>query len=124
MASIDLRPATLDIVGIRSGDRNELTLILSEKGAPLDLTGKTLAAQARKAVSDDSVSLTAVITITDAAAGKFTMRWPGDAVRDIVGTEASWKGVWDLQLGAEGDDSAQTILAGSITLDNDVTRDS
>lgn len=121
-SSINLAPATLDIAGIRAGDRNLIEMTLRSGGIPTDLSGVTLTAQARGAATDSSASLTAEIVITDPAAGVFTMRWDGDDVRTLLdgAAAASWKGVWDLQLGTEPD--AVTVVAGAFSVDLDVTR--
>ena len=120
VTAISLAPPKLDLAGIRAGDRNQIQMTLTTGGVPVDLTGVLLTAQARETVGTE-VALTAVCTVTDPTHGVFTMRWPGNAVRDLVAGAPSWTGVWDLQMGTE--DTAQTILAGSFTADNDVTRD-
>lgn len=121
-SSINLAPATLDIAGIRAGDRNLIQMTLLSAGVPTDLTGLTLTAQARAVATDSVASLTAEIVITDATGGIFTMQWDGDDVRTLLDAtaSASWKGVWDLQLGTEPD--AVTVVAGAFSVDLDVTR--
>jgi len=119
MASINLSPAQLDVLGVRAGDRNSIVLTLTEAGAPLDLTGKTLTSQVRLTTTA-TAKLDAVVTITDAPAGKVEVRWPGDTVRTLLGTKSSWKGVWDLQL--EGTPDPLTLVAGKWSAVQDVTR--
>lgn len=122
MAVVTLTPPTLDLYGIRAGDRNLMTVTLTRSGTPIDLTGQQVKAQARKVASDiDPPALTATITITNAAGGVFTMEWDGDAVRTLLGTEVSWTGVWDLQYGPSGG-KPLTIAAGAFRADMDVTR--
>jgi hypothetical protein len=89
-------------------------------GAPVDLTGATLAAQARLSVTT-GVALTGVVAIVDAAAGQLSVRWPGDDVRTLLAGEPTWAGVWDLQMTVAPDEPV-TILAGRLTAEMDVTR--
>lgn len=122
MVAIPLGPATADLNGVRAGDRNLITGVMSAKGAPLDLTGKTLSAQARKKATDpDPPALTATMTVTDAAAGEFSMQWPGDDVRALLDGAAKWTGVWDLQIEESGVDPL-TVCAGKFECETDVTR--
>lgn len=122
MATISLAPGALDISGVRAGDRNELAFVITQNGTPMDLTGMDVMAQARKAASDaDPPALTGVVTITDAPAGRLTLRWDGDEVRALLGVDVKWQGVWDLQVGATGSEP-DTIVAGSLTCELDVTR--
>lgn len=120
MAAVDLSPARVDISGIRAGDRNLITMTLTNGGVPINLTGKTVAAQARQTATDTAM-LAAVVTITDAAAGAITVRWPGPAVSTLLGTTAKWTGVWDLQVTTTGEDPL-TVAAGTFTAEMDVTR--
>lgn len=119
---VPLGPACVDLTGIRAGDRNEFTLTLHTNGTPLNLTGMTVTASARKTATDpDPAAITAVVVVTDAAAGKATIRWPGDEVRTALAGLLTWKGVWDLQVGSAGGDP-QTLVAGKMTAEMDVTR--
>ena len=118
--TVPLGPAQVDLVGVRAGDQNLIGMSLSSNGVPLDLTDRTVTAQARlTALSADAMD--AVVEIGDAAAGTFTLRWPGDAVTDMLAGKTSVKGVWDLQVAAAGSDPV-TVVAGKITLEMDVTR--
>lgn len=117
---LPLGPAFLDITGVRAGDRNLISLTLTSGGAPLDLTGMTVEAQARPTPLAESV-ITAVTEVTDAPGGVFTLRWPGDEVRAMLGTKTSWKGVWDLQVQSVGEDPV-TMIAGNFSAVMDVTR--
>jgi hypothetical protein len=116
-------PAVVNIVGIRAGDLNEMTLTLTSGGLPLDLTGQTLAAQARlKTTSAGAPALAAVITVVgNPVNGVATVRWPGDDVRTMLAGKASWAGVWDLQVD-NGVDDPVTLAAGSFKAEMDVTR--
>jgi hypothetical protein len=126
VATADLTPAGLDFTGVRANDRNLISFTLTSGGNPIDLTGQTLMAQARKKASDaDPPVLTAIITITSATAGQFTLRWPGTQVMTALGGTStgttSWAGVWDLQM-QSGSNDPITICAGAISLDMDVSR--
>jgi hypothetical protein len=121
MAAIDLSPARLDISGIRAGDRNLITMTLTSGGVPMNLTGKTVAAQARVASNDTGLALAAVVTVTNAATGDISVRWPGPAVSTLLGTAAKWSGVWDLQVTTPSEDPI-TVVAGSFAAEMDVTR--
>lgn len=119
--ALPMGPACVNITGIRGGDRNLITGTVTSKGEPVDLTGMTLAAQARKQATDATAALTAVIEITDPLEGAFTMRWPGAAVTTLLNGKKNWTGVWDLQV-TEPDFDPLTIAAGTFAAEMDVTR--
>jgi hypothetical protein len=121
MTSIDLSPASLDLKGIRAGDRNLLEITLTSAGAPMDLTGLTITAQARKKPNDDTAVLDAMVDVTDAVAGKLSLRWPGEDVRTFMAGQASFNGVWDMQVQSAEDDP-YTVVAGAFGAVMDVTR--
>lgn len=118
---VPLGPAAVDLIGIRAGDRNLISMTIHSKGTPLDLTGKTITAQAR-ATPTSSTALDSVVTIVDAAAGQLTIGWPGSAVETLLAGDATFKGVWDIQLSTPGEDDAVTLAAGKFTAVMDVTR--
>lgn len=120
---IALGPAPVDITGVRANDRNLITGRLTYKGDPVNLTGSTLTSQARKRAQDaDPPALVAVCEITVPLNGEYTIRWPGDAVATLLGTAASWSGVWDFQLDDGSPDGPITIAAGAFGAVWDVTR--
>jgi 2-phospho-L-lactate transferase/gluconeogenesis factor (CofD/UPF0052 family) len=118
---VPFEPACVDITGVRAGDRNEMTFSITSGGTPVDLTGQTLAAQARRKATDTDVAVTAIVTITDPLAGTGTLRWPGSQVMTSLAGTASWTGVWDLQMG-NGVDDPTTLVGGKFTTTIDVTR--
>jgi hypothetical protein len=120
MVTVPLGPAQVDITGIRAGDLNEVRVTLLAAGRPVNLTGKTITAQARTSKTEVT-ELDAVITITDASNGVLMVRWPGDDVRTWLGTEVIQKGVWDLEI-HDGAGDPQTVMAGDFTAELDVTR--
>jgi hypothetical protein len=121
MVALDIGPAVVDLSGVRAGDRNAVHVAITANGAPMDLTGQTVTAQARKA-ADDAVSVDGVIEDLVPTAGTFTLRWPGDDIRDLfVPPAVKWEGVWDLQTQAVAEDPV-TIIAGKFSAELDVTR--
>lgn len=122
MALLDMSPLRLDVVGVRAGDANARVFTLLSDGRPWDLTGCVVSAQARARQTDpDPPALTAEVVVLDAAAGRFSLTWPGDDVSALLADALSWSGVWDLQVAA-GSDPPVTVLAGSFRCDSDVTR--
>jgi hypothetical protein len=122
MTTVALGPAPLDITGIRAGDRNLIQLTLLRSGVPMNLTGMTVKAQARKAVTDAGTpALEAEVLMVNATGGVFTIRWDGEEVRTLMAGAKAWKGVWDLQSTSTGEDPV-TLLAGKFEADMDVTR--
>ena len=119
---LNLGPACVNLAGIRAGDRNLIKITLTTSGTPVDLTGLTLAAQARKKATDpDPAALEAVIEVIDAVTGQIALRWPGADVTALLNGAATWKGVWDLQVVSASEDP-QTLVAGSFGAETDVTR--
>lgn len=122
MATVNLAPPAADITGVRAGDRNLMTVTVKAGGVAVNLTGYTVTAQARKAVTDYTTEvLDAVVTIIDAAAGLCSVRWPGEAVRTMLAGAATWVGVWDMQIKQTGSDPI-TVAAGTFKAEQDVTR--
>lgn len=120
--TVPMGPAVANLIGIRAGDRNLILATITAKGEPVDLTGKTVSAQARsKAVDPDPPVLKADVEVLDAAGGKISIKWPGDEVRAALGDKATWKGVWDLQVEEPGEDPI-TLCAGTFQAEMDVTR--
>lgn len=123
MSKLTLGPAKVDLAGIRAGDRNEFTMTLHRGADPLDLTGVTLNAQARKKAADpDPPAITAVIEVTDATAGELAIRWPGVAVGVALAGAETWAGVWDLQASTGDGEEPLTLVAGAFGAVMDVTR--
>lgn len=122
MTKIDLGPPRVDLLRIRAGDRNKINVKLTQAGEPIDVSEWVLEAQARlTAISADPPALIAVVTIVDGPEGLIEIRWPGDDVRTLLGSEAKWSGVWDLQRDNDEEDP-DTLMAGKFTAEEDVTR--
>lgn len=116
--TVPMGPATVDITGVRAGDQNLMSMTLTVDGAPMDLAGMEVAAQAR--LTPTAVeSIDAVITVT--GLNTIAVRWPGEAVAEMLAGKPTWKGVWDLQVGEPGLDPV-TVAAGKFTAVMDVTR--
>jgi hypothetical protein len=124
VVALNIGPAVVDLTGVRAGDRNAVHVALTANGVPMDLTGQTVTAQARKTEADAS-SVDAVIESLNGPAGTFTLRWPGDSVRALfVPPNVKWSGVWDLQLQdtAAPTTDPVTVVAGKFDAVLDVTR--
>jgi hypothetical protein len=120
MADIDLGPAVVNLSGVRSGDRNLFSLVLRASGQPMDLTGYTIAAEAR-VTAEDTTALDAVCTITDATAGKVDVRWPGADVETWLAGNVDQKGVWDLEIDDGSGADPWTIIEGTFMAEQDIT---
>lgn len=118
MAVVEFGPAPLDLNGIYAGDSNPLEVTLTVGDDPVDLTGATVTAQARKTKLDTEIALTALIVVTDDVGGVCIISWDGDEIRDLLidCDKDTWQGVWDFQV----DD--QTLLGGKFKAQMDVTR--
>lgn len=124
MVAVYVGPAVLDLAGIRAGDTNAFDFLLHYAGTPMDLTGATVTAEARRTPADDVVAVAAVCTITDAAGGRVRVAWDGEAVRALMpNPESTWAGVWDLQVAGPGMPPAvDTLAGGKFTAEMDVAR--
>ena len=119
--TLPLGPATVNITGVRAGDLNEFTVVVTQSGAAIDLTGYVPSAHARKLPTDAAPAIVAEVEVLDAAAGRLAVRFPGDQVMTTLGQAATWTGVWDLQI-QTGTEDPITLLAGSLGAEMDVTR--
>jgi len=117
---VDLSPAEVDLRGIRAGDLNRVAFTVHVGGAPVDLTGATITAQAREFAGSATALDAHVTPDADPTSGRFTMRWDGDEIRTLLGSATTWQGVWDVQI-AQGPDTT-TIAHGSFACELDVTR--
>lgn len=67
----------LDISVPRNGDFLADFQLCDSAGVGIDLTGHTLQSGARIIAGDGSVIASATVTVTEATAGRFSMRWRG-----------------------------------------------
>lgn len=119
--TVPLGPAVANLTGVRANDRNLIQVTVYSGGVPMDLTGFTVTAQARKAATDADPAVTAEIEILDAVAGKVSLRWPGADVSTALAGALTFTGVWDLQV-SDGVVDPITICAGTFAAESDVTR--
>lgn len=102
---------------MKRGDDFKLVIMVEAGGVPLDLTTYTAAAQVRS--EEDSAVIIASFdaTITDDVNGEITLIMTHTDSADLV------DGVWDCQIiDADNNDWTSTIVAGTVTVDKDVTR--
>lgn len=105
------------LLTLRTGDTETVSVTLQDSaGAPINITGRTYAAQVRATADAASPLATFTCTITNAAAGTFACTL--SATQTAALTPGG--GVWDL---AETNGSTvTTLLAGSVQIVQDVTR--
>ena len=94
-------------------------------GTPVNLTGATIRGQIRKAPADTVVVASLVVTITDAAAGKYTFSLSDATTAAIAAgadvTKPASVYVWDLEL----QDAAGSVIPlywGDVRVHREVTR--
>ena len=98
------------------GDDEAWTVTVRDaSGELLDLTGITPRAQIRRQVADKDPVVVYEIPITIESAGTMVMNVPRTASAALSG-----KYVWDFQLTGDG---RTTILAGNVSITQEVTRD-
>jgi hypothetical protein len=116
---LDLTPACLNLK-LYGGDANSFPVEISNDGTIVDISGYDFQAQARKTAADAAPAVTATCTILDGPNGLMEVAW-GD-LRELLGTDAAWSGVWDMQVTPDGAGLPRTLLAGTFTVSLDVTR--
>lgn len=122
MATIDSGPQPLDWK-VYAGDSNREAYEFLADGMPWDLTGAVIAAQARAEAPDEEVAATAIVTVVDAALGRYTVEWDGEGeLRALLAGQEEWAGVWDLEVLEAGETLPRSLLYGTFTVLMDVTR--
>ena len=102
---------------IRVGDTETVTLYLQDvNGAAINVTGRTYAAQIRSTADATSVLATFTCAISNAAGGIVTATLPAATTAALTPGVA----VFDLQETNSG--VVTTLLAGPVTIVQDVTR--
>lgn len=120
-STVSLKPAQVNLAGIRAGDRNLLRVIVRSAGVPLNLSGVAFTATARTTVLATE-QLDSICTVDpDRTLGVVWMRWPGEDVRTWLDDAETKSGVWDLQMVATGNEPI-TVAAGTFAAEQDVTR--
>lgn len=113
MAEIEQIATTLDIHFVQ-GDSLSRVIQFTQSALPLDVSGWTITAQIRRRASS-STAVDFAIDMTDAASGLV-----GISITPEDAATLAENCVWDLQRIEDGD--VRTYLAGSVTVDREVTR--
>lgn len=109
-------PAEGDIV-ITRGDTVAIVVIMTSDGTtPINITGRTYAAQVRTQADSPDIVLTMTCAVTNGAAGEVTCSLTH--AQTIVPSAGNY--VWDLEENASG--TYSTPLSGGFTILADVTR--
>lgn len=109
-------PATYPLT-LRAGDTETVSVTLQDSsGNPINITGRTYAAQVRATVDAASPLATFTCTITNAAAGQFACTLSATTTAAL----STGVAVWDLQ--EINGTTVTTLLAGPVKIDKDVTR--
>ena len=105
------------LLTLRTGDTETVSVTLQDSaGAPIDITGRTYAAQVRATADAASPLATFSCSITNAASGQFACTLSA-ATTAALSTGVA---VWDLQ--ETNGSVVTTLLAGPVRIDQDVTR--
>lgn len=112
-------PASLDIE-VYIGDTLTITVNVTNNGSPVNITGRTYAAQIRQTPGSSTILATFTCTITNAAGGVMVATLPASVTAALAVTRAAW----DLQevTPASPENVVQTIVAGYADIVQDVTR--
>lgn len=102
---------------IRIGDTETITLNLQDgNGAAINITGRTYAAQIRSTADSTSVLASFTCVVSNGAGGVMTATLPASTTAAL----STGVGVWDLQ--ETNGSVVTTLLAGPVTIVQDVTR--
>jgi len=114
---IDLTPAILDL-DLYAGDGEDFQIeFLDGTQEPIDVSNYIWTAQIRKTRTSD-VAADLTIDTTDASTGIITIHISAEVTRGLPRTNQ-----WDLQCVASGGSDPRTILQGTVTCTQDVTRE-
>ena len=104
---------------LRMGDTESVTVtIQDENGSAVDISGRTYAAQVRANAEDTTILATFTCAIVNAAQGILTATLTSTETRALTPGLA----VWDLQETNPVGPVVTTLLAGQVTIVQDVTR--
>lgn len=112
--TVDLRPEKLNVKMARGDTAAPPILIRTPAGEAVDLTGRTFAAQIRRAVGA-ATAVDVDVDTTEGADGILILRVDEDVTETLTGEY-----VWDLQQTLGG--TVRTLLKGTWVFDADVTR--
>lgn len=113
-------PATLNL-DLYGDDAWALRLVMrgpdvdNAPGDPIDLTGRTYAAQVRANAKATDVLVEMDVDTSELADGVVTLSIPDDSIRGL-------RGVWDLEEWLPGATRPTTLFRGSVRWTQDVTR--
>jgi hypothetical protein len=111
-----MAPANLPL-NIRIGDTETISVAIKDStGAPVNITGRTYAAQIRTTTDAATALATFTCAIVSGAAGTLTATLSATTTAALT----AGLGVWDLQ--ETNGTTVTTLLAGSVTISQDVTR--
>jgi hypothetical protein len=111
-----MAPANLPL-NIRIGDTETISVAIKDStGAPVNITGRTYAAQIRTTTDAATALATFTCAIVSGAAGTLTATLSATTTAALT----AGLGVWDLQ--ETNSTTVTTLLAGSVTISQDVTR--
>lgn len=102
---------------VRVGDTETISLTITDSAGPINITGRTYAAQIRSTASSSTIVASFTCAIASAAAGTVTCTLPATTTAALTPQTAAF----DLQeTTAAG--VVTTLLAGQVTIVQDVTR--
>jgi hypothetical protein len=111
-----MSPANLPL-NIRIGDTETISVAIKDStGAAVNITGRTYAAQIRTTTDAATALATFSCSITNAAAGTLAATLSATTTAALTAGLA----VWDLQ--ETNGTTVTTLLGGSVTISQDVTR--
>jgi hypothetical protein len=111
-----MAPANLPL-NIRIGDTETISVAIKDStGAPVNITGRTYAAQIRTTTDAATALATFSCSIVSGADGTLTATLSASTTAALT----AGLGVWDLQ--ETSGTTVTTLLAGSVTISQDVTR--
>ena len=110
------KPANYPL-NVRIGDTETVTVTMQDAdGNPINITGRTYAAQVREKASSSTILGTFNCSIVNAATGVFACTLPANTTAAFSPANA----VWDLQ--ETNGSVVTTLLAGEVKISRDVTR--
>lgn len=114
-----MAPAPLDL-DIYIGDTTTVTVTVKNAGTPVNITGRTYAAQIRKTPGSSTILATFTCAITNAAGGVMVATLPASVTSALSVARAAW----DLQeiTPSSPENIVQTLVAGYADIVQDVTR--
>jgi len=111
-----MAPANLPL-NIRIGDTETISVAIKDStGAAVNITGRTYASQIRSTTDATTVLATFTCSIVSGAGGTLTASLSAATTAAL----SAGLGVWDLQ--ETNGSTITTLLAGSVTIAQDVTR--